>query len=149
MEKMNRLQIREENKKHRPDLQEYNHGVLASLPNCISLTLTERIQLLDLSGLQPDNLSVTFSFTWGLDGSGDHSDYAQLSKSDYTTKQVMSVCFAIKEVKVVDGLGKQVNWSSSETGANRQTPAHWHFFLARKALLCSKILFQGLKVTSG
>ena len=111
--------VREENKKHRPDLQEYNHGVLASLPNCISLTLTERIQLLDLSGLQPDNLSVTFSFTWGLDGSGDHSDYAQLSKSDYTTKQVMSVCFAIKEVKVVDGLGKQVNWSSSETGANR------------------------------
>ena len=72
--------VREENKKHRPDLQEYNHGVLASLPNCISLTLTERIQLLDLSGLQPDNLSVTFSFTWGLDGSGDHSDYAQLSK---------------------------------------------------------------------
>ena len=111
--------VREENKKHRPDLQEYSHGVMASLPNCISLTLTERIQLLDLSGLQTDNLSVSFSFRWGLDGSGDHSDYAQLSKSDYTTKQVMSVCFAIKEMKVVDALGKQVSWSSSETGANR------------------------------
>ena len=111
--------VREENMKHRPDLQEYSHGVMASLPNCISLTLTERIQLLDLSGLQPEDLSVYFSFRWGLDGSGDHSDYAQLSKSDYTTKQVMSVCFAIKDMKVVDTLGKQVNWSSSELGANR------------------------------
>ena len=112
--------VREENQRHRPQLMEYKHGVLASLVQCITLTLQERLELLDLSALDPESLRVSFSFTWGLDGSGDHSDYNQLSKCDYSTKQVMSVCFSIREVKVVDSTGKEVIWSSSVDGANRQ-----------------------------
>ena len=111
--------VREENQRHRPQLAEYKNGVLGSLVQCISLTLQERLQLLDLSALDPESLRVSFSFTWGLDGSGDHSDYNQLSKCDYSTKQVMSVCFSIREVKVVDSTGKEVIWSSSVDGANR------------------------------
>lgn len=111
--------VRDENKRHRPDLVEYQHGVLGSLVQCLSLSVSERIQVLDLSGLDLKSVSVTFSFTWGLDGSGDHSDYHQLSKCDYTTKQVMSICFSVRGIKVKDTTGKQVDWSSSETGANR------------------------------
>ena len=44
--------VREENKKHRPELVEYRHGVQASLRQCLSLTLSERIKSLDLSGLK-------------------------------------------------------------------------------------------------
>ena len=111
--------VREENQRHRPDLMGYKHGVLASLVQCLSLTLKERLQLLDISALDPGSLQVSFRFTWGLDGSGDHADYNQLSKCDYSTKQVMSVCFSLREVKVVDGEGKQVIWSSSLSGANK------------------------------
>ena len=111
--------VREENKKHRPLLQEYHHGVIASMPKCISLTLTERLQVLDLTGIDLSTANVSFSFCWGMDGSGDHSNYQQLTKSDYTTKQVMSCCFAIREVKVEDNLGEEVVWSSSVDGANR------------------------------
>ena len=114
--------VREENQRHRPQLMEYKQGVLGSLVQCISLTLTERLQVLDLTGLDPASLRVSFSCTWGLDGSGDHSDYNQLSKCDYSTKQVMSVCFSLTEVKVVDSTGKEVIWSSSKAGANK--PQH-------------------------
>ena len=62
---------------------------------------------------------VTFKFTWGLDGSGDHSDYHQLSKIGYTTKQVMSVCFALREVTIKDKNGVTVGWNSSVAGANQ------------------------------
>ena len=114
--------LREENKKHRPQLMDYKQGVLGSLVQCISLTLTERLRVLDLSGLDPTSLRVSFSFTWGLDGSGDHSDYNQLSKCDFSTKQVMSVCFSVTKVKVVDSTGQEVIWSSSVAGANK--PQH-------------------------
>ena len=111
--------VREENKKHRPPLQEYHHGVLASMPKCISLTLNERLQVLDLTGINLSRANVSFKFSWGMDGSGDHSNYQQLNKSDYTTKQVMSCCFAIREVKVADNLGQKLVWYSSVDGANR------------------------------
>ena len=111
--------VREENQKHRPQLTEYKNGVLGSLVQCISLTLQERLQILELSALDTGSLRVSFSFTWGLDGSGDHSDYNQLSKADYSTKQVMSVCFSLSKVKVVDSSGKEIVWSSSVDGANR------------------------------
>ena len=55
----------------------------------------------------------------GLDGSGEHSNYHQLTKVSYTTKQVVSVCFAIWEVTVSDGTGGSVTWSSTLAGANR------------------------------
>ena len=55
-------QVTAENRLHRPDLREYMHGVKASLGQCLSLTLAERLQFLDLSGLDPASLQVAFSF---------------------------------------------------------------------------------------
>ena len=82
-------QVREENKLHRPNLQEYKHGVKASLVQSLKLTLTDRLSHINLSSLNQDTLQVAFKISWGLDGSGDHSNYHQLSKVGYTTKQVM------------------------------------------------------------
>ena len=56
---------------------------------------------------------------WGLDGSGEHSNYHQLVKVSYTTKQVMSVCFALREVEATDERGTVVLWSSREAGATK------------------------------
>ena len=113
------LNIRAENKRHRPCLEEYKHGVKAPLMECLSLTLSERLQFLDLSGLNKESIQVFFKMGWGLDGSGDHANYNQLSKVSYNTKAVMSVCFALREVKVVDASSKSVSWSSTADGANR------------------------------
>ena len=67
--------VRAENQLHRPHLSEYQHGVKASLIQCLSLTLSERLQLIDISSLDAPNLKVFYKFSWGLDGSGDHSNY--------------------------------------------------------------------------
>ena len=113
------MNIRAENKVHRPHLEEYRNGVKAGLMNCLSLTLSERLKFLDLSGLDKDTLELSFKMGWGLDGSGEHSDYQQLSKVSYTTKQVMSVCFALREVKVTDHEGQCASWSSCVAGTNK------------------------------
>ena len=60
-----------------------------------------------------------YKFSWGLDGSGDHSNYHQLSKVHFTTKQVMSVCFSVTDVTVRDEKGASANWSSSQGGSNK------------------------------
>lgn len=80
--------VREENQRNRPELTEYKHGVMASLGTCLSLTISDRLQHIDLTGLSAEERQVAFKFTWGLDGSGDHSNYHQMSKVGYTTKQV-------------------------------------------------------------
>ena len=49
-----------------------------------------------------------------MDGSGDHSNYHQLSKVHFTTKQVMSVCFSVHDEK-----GASANWSSAQGGSNK------------------------------
>ena len=113
------MKIRAENKVHRPHLEEYRNGVKASLMDCLSLTLSERLKFLDLSGLDKDTLELSFKMGWGLDGSGEHSDYQQLSKVSYTTKQVMSICFALREVKVTDHEGQSASWSSCVAGTNK------------------------------
>ena len=74
---------------------------------------------MDLSGLDNGRLQVSFKAVWGLDGSGDHSDYNQLTKVSYNTKQVMSVCFGLKEVAITDGSGILVTRTSSVAGANK------------------------------
>ena len=76
-------------------MTEYKYGVLASLETYLSLTTTERPQYIDLSGVNEKESYVTFKFTWGLDGSGDHSNYHQLSTIGYATKQGISVWFAL------------------------------------------------------
>ena len=112
--------VRNENKEHRPQLTIYRHGVKATLAQCLSLTITERLQQLDLSHMDTSSLQVLFQFIWGLDGSGDQSNYHQNSKVDYSTKQIMSVCFSIREMRVVDGQGNVACYSTSITGgANR------------------------------
>ena len=62
---------------------------------------------------------IGFTFNWGLDGSGEHSNYHQLSKVQYTTKQIMSVCFSLSEVILTGRDGDKVMWSSTEEGANK------------------------------
>ena len=112
------MHITDENKRHRPSLTEYRHGVKAPLYDCLSMTLAERLQTVDLSKL--DQVSkVYFKYTWGLDGSGEHSNYNQLTKVHYTTKQVVSVCFAVKEMTVEDSQGVRIVWNSSVKGANK------------------------------
>jgi hypothetical protein len=113
------MHIRAENERHRPALLEYKHGVKAPLMQCLSLTLTERLQPMNLSGLDEHTRQVVFKMGWGLDGSGDHSDYNQLSKVSYTTKQVTSVCFGVREVEVTDAKGAVACWSSKVAGANK------------------------------
>ena len=112
------MHVSNENKRHRPSITEYHHGVKAPLCECLCLTLSERLQVIDLSRLDPV-LQVRFKFTWGLDGSGQHSNYHQLSKTHFSTTQIMSVCFALKEVTVEDTSSVQISWNSSEKGANK------------------------------
>ena len=66
-----------------------------------------------------DGAQIDFIFTLGFDSSGNHSDFKQMSKVNFSTKQVMSVCFSIKEVKVKDLRGNTVKWCSSEHGSNK------------------------------
>ena len=112
------MHVSKESKTHRPNLTEYKNGAMASLGQCLSLTLGERLVVMDLSSINLNSVNIEYKFTWGLDGSGDHSDFKQMSKVTYTTKQVMSVCYSIKEVKVTDNMGDMVTWYSSEQGAN-------------------------------
>ena len=51
-------QVREENKLHRQNLQEYKHDVKASLVQCLKLTLTDRLSHINLSGLNQETLQV-------------------------------------------------------------------------------------------
>ena len=74
---------------------------------------------MELSDIDQESLQVFFKFCWGLDGSGEHSDYHQLTKVGFTTKQLMSVCFTLREVKVVDSLGHRVDWNSKVAGSNK------------------------------
>ena len=111
--------VRRDKQLYRPPLTEYMHGVRAPLLTCLTLTLADRLTYIDFSSLDQSSLSYSFKMCWGLDGSGDHKSYHQLSKTKFTTKQVMSVCYTIKEVKVKDQLGKVVSWSSSTAGANK------------------------------
>lgn len=111
--------VRSENQLHRPQLHTYRQGVRALLTNCLTLTLSERLGCMDLTGLDMDSLSIIYSFCWGLDGSGDHSNYHQLSKTDFSTKQIISVCFSMKKLNVRDNKGGEANWNSSEAGANK------------------------------
>ena len=113
------MHVRAENQRHRPTLALERHGVKAPLMQCLSLTLTERLQHMDLSGLDQGEMEVVFKVCWGLDGSGEHANYNQLTKVSYNTRQVMSVCFALKEVSVKDESGVVVTWCSATAGANK------------------------------
>ena len=58
------MHVTAENRRNRPVLTEYKHGVKAPLLQCLSLTLNERLTLIDLTGLDL-NIQVSFKFNWG------------------------------------------------------------------------------------
>ncbi len=62
-----------------PALQDFHRVVKASLYEGLKLTLEEQLSLLDSV---PD---IAFGFTYGIDGSGQHTDYEQKSKKGYST----------------------------------------------------------------
>ena len=112
--------VRAYNQQNRPTLTIYRHGVRAQLDEVLLLSLMERLEHMDLSGLDKASISVLFKFGWGLDGSGEHSDYRQLSKRHFSTKQVMSVAFSVNSIIVTDKDKNKASWSSTEAGgANR------------------------------
>ena len=113
------MHVQADNQQHCPSLMEYRNGVKAPLLQCLSLTLTERLNQMDLSGLDQELIRIDFKMGWGLDGSGEHSNYHQLSKVSYTTKQVMSVCFALRSITVTGSQATVAHWSSTESGANK------------------------------
>ena len=55
--------VRAENQLHRPHLTEYQYGVKASLIKCLSLTLIECLQLIDISSLDARNLDIFYKFS--------------------------------------------------------------------------------------
>ena len=117
------VKVRNENKLHRPSLTDYRHGVKAQLAECIKLTLEEHVQwmkpMFKVANVDQQSINISFTLTWGLDGSGDHSDYHQLSKVEFTTKQVMSVCFALRNIRVEDKNGRHLSWDSKVDGCRR------------------------------
>ena len=85
--------ITKRSKEMMPALETYQNGVRADLSSCLSLTLEERLSTLDGS-LFDDKVHI--SMTYGLDGSGCHANYRGIR--DYSTEQLMNVCFSISEI---------------------------------------------------
>jgi len=104
--------VADQSKQLRPQLEVYRNGVRAGLSECLVSTISERLSLVDLSGVDE---KIWFSFNYGMDGSGQHSDYSQLSKTHFSTKQVFNVCFALTSIKNKDG---HLIWSAASRGHN-------------------------------
>jgi hypothetical protein len=104
--------VAEKSKYLRPQLEVYRSGVRAKLSDCLISTISEHLSLADLSGVDE---KILFSFSYGMDGSGQHSDYSQLSKAHFSTKQIFNVCFALTSIKNKDG---HIIWSAASRGHN-------------------------------
>jgi hypothetical protein len=74
--------------------------------------LAERLATVDASNL---GNKILFSFNYGMDGSGQHSDFSQQSKANFSTKQIINVCFALIKINKPDGTAI---WSASDKGHN-------------------------------
>ena len=109
-----------------PKLIEYKKGVYAELSEALSLTIVEHLSLLEPSKLTP---TISFSFNYGLDGSGKHADYDQSSKGDQSTKNVISACFALTSIVNSNGI---VLWSSDMRGHNSPTNTRQWFLFPEK-----------------
>jgi len=104
--------VAEKSKQMKPGLETYQHGVRANLADCLTITLAERLATVNTSHLAN---KVLFSFNYGMDGSGQHSDYSQQSKANFSTKQIINVCFALIKITKPDGT---IIWSASDKGHN-------------------------------
>ena len=79
--------------------------------------------MLDWSRLDQNNFAINFRMNWGLDGSGEHSNYHQLSKVNFSTKQIMSVRFSLKEVSIIREDESVIkSWSSKYDGSQNTQP---------------------------
>ena len=94
-----------------PTSKPVQDGVLADLSDCLKVTLSEHLTL--LSNDVPAN--VSFTMTWGMDGSGDHGDYAYTETTSKSTRNVVSICFAVNAIFGPDG---NTMWSSKRLGHN-------------------------------
>ena len=120
--------VSEKSKQMRPPLQPFKNGVRAKLEDCLRMTLLDHLSLLEPSEFDD---KIQFSFNYGLDGSGQHSDYAQLSKASFSTKQVMNVCFALSSIKNSKGM---TLWSAREKGHNcPQNIRPWLLFPSKES----------------
>ena len=106
------------NKINRPTLEPYANGVLADINECLKMTISEIILKSEIFKSLSGIYAVNFSFTWGLDGSGEHRNYDQLSKIDFSTKQIISICFSLKDLIVFHTKGNTI-WENKMKGANR------------------------------
>ena len=58
------MHVRTENQRHGPLFQVYRHGVKAPLLQCLYLTLTDRVQHMDLSSINLDKIQIEFAMGW-------------------------------------------------------------------------------------
>ena len=79
------------------NMEPFHHGFLAPLNECLGITLGEILGgLQDQDSIPP---SVEFRIVYGLDGSGQHSDYAQMSKTSYSTAGIINASFSITGIR--------------------------------------------------
>ena len=69
--------VRATTKDMRVDLDEYLCGVRAKIADLLQLTLTERLSVLKDEGIEISN-NISFSFSYGADGSGKHKGKSQI-----------------------------------------------------------------------
>lgn len=101
-----RYLISEMTKRSLPSLEEYNHGVRASLTECIKLTLEEQLSL-----IKEVPRLINFKFCYGMDGSGQHSDYEQKSKKDYSTSSVVFSAFSL--ISISSSITDEILWETT------------------------------------
>ena len=57
------MYVSKESKAHRPNLTEYKNGAMASLGQCLSLTLSERLVVMNLSNINLNSVNIEYKFT--------------------------------------------------------------------------------------
>ena len=86
----------------------YKHGIRTDLEESLRMTLKERLMTLD----KDIGTEITFSYDYGMDGSGRQAEYARALKEGFSTEQLMTCCFGIRQIKVNDN----EIWSASVAG---------------------------------
>ena len=96
-----------------------HHGVAISLKEMLTMTLTEILTVIKEKG-DAVPLNIAFEFCWGMDGSGDHKDWNQMSKKEYSTKDMFLVVFSL--LKIWDELNKKsMLFTTAAKGHNSPT----------------------------
>ena len=88
-------------KELRPELMDFpgDKGVYADLKECLVLTLQQALSVVEQDPVANQGLtdSIQFEFTFGMDGSGDHAEFARMAKEgQYSEKCVFLVSFCLR-----------------------------------------------------